>query len=120
MAEAWLFLLPFQGEDEEELELQINFDEWVQGEDTGKLETEASVCVVGRGGAGHVAGGVSSWSPWQGRKLRPGEPVPLAAHPHGRTNSDPSIFFRSCQQQLALLGQSHTLVYHQGSFFFLL
>lgn len=36
-------MLPFQGEEEEELKFQINFDEWVQGEDTGKLETEA-VC----------------------------------------------------------------------------
>lgn len=59
-------LLPFQGEDEEELELQINFDEWVQGEDTGKLELKASVCVVGRGGICEV----SSWSPWQGAEAR--------------------------------------------------
>ncbi|KAI4553798.1 hypothetical protein MJT46_015978 [Ovis ammon polii x Ovis aries] len=40
------------GEDEEELELQINFDEWVQGEDTGKLETEAKQSLQPKGDCG--------------------------------------------------------------------
>ena len=44
-----MFLLPFWGEEEEELKFQINFDKWVQGEDTGKLETEAVCEGVGGG-----------------------------------------------------------------------
>ena len=86
--------------------IQISCDEQVQSEDTGKLVSEAvrgvRECPLGHHGPG--------------LKLRPGESVPVPAHPRGRTNSGLSVFLEAAASSWPSLDKAHSLL-SPGAFF---